>query len=386
MKDDTLLNHPPLNPLPEGNVALVGPIYQSVKFTVEPWRELSGADKKEYFFYSRDRNPTVRQLETVLAKLQRCEDGIAVASGVAAISCTLFALLKPGDHVIMFWESYKPSRHIVRGLLAKFGVTFSFVSVAEANRLASHILPGKTKAIFFESPTNPMTRIADIEAIAGAARKNGILTILDNTFAGLHNHRDLPVDIYIHSLTKFASGHGDVMGGVVLGPKALLEKIHDVAVHFGPTLDPHAAFLILRGLKTYSVRWERHCSNTLKIADFLSRHPRATQVRYPGLASHPDHALARKQMPDSGSILSFDLDSSFSGTEAFLRELKLFRVAASVGSTESLAAPAKLFFAGDLGAEELKITGITERTVRLSVGIEAVEDLIEDLDHALRDK
>jgi cystathionine beta-lyase/cystathionine gamma-synthase len=385
IKDETLVNHQPQEFLPEGNKAVVAPIYHSVKFTAETCKEFRELFTKNdgHYVYSRVSNPTVRQVELLLAKIQGREEAIAVGSGVAALSASFLSLLKPGDHVLMFLESYKPTRYLLRNLMGKFGVESSMVSLVDKSNWERELKPGKTKLIVFESPTNPMTRIADIEALTRAAKDCGALTLMDNTFAGFHNHGQYPVDIFVHSLTKFAGGHGDAMGGIIIGNSEVIKKIRFDVIEIGPVLDPYAAYLFLRGMKTYFLRYKKCSDNCLEVAKFLETHPSVEKVYYPGLPSHPEYALAKKQLRDFGGILSFKLRGGNTELERFVDRLKLFVLTGSLGSTESLVAPTKSFYAGDFDEKQLRIVDIHDSTVRLSVGIEAVEDLIHDLQQAL---
>ena len=236
--------------------------------------------------------------------------------------------------------------------------------------------------ILLESPTNPVARVPEFGPILELAQRHKILTLLDNTFAGFHNHGQYPFDLFIHSLTKYANGHGDVMGGVVIGNKSLMGEIVPQIREIGPTLDPHAAFMIMRGMKTYKLRYQHQCDSALEIAQFLAKHPSVEQVYYPGLKSHPDHLQAKKQMTDFGAIIPLELKKG-KNLDKFLSKLKLFYLTGSLGSTESLVAPAKAFYGGDLTEKELKTAWITDRTARLSIGLESTADLIEDLKDAL---
>jgi cystathionine beta-lyase/cystathionine gamma-synthase len=241
----------------------------------------------------------------------------------------------------------------------------------------------KTKLVYFESPTNPVTRIADIARITGAAHAAGALTVMDNTFAGFHNHGQYGVDVFVHSLTKYASGHGDVMGGAVIARKELAQAIRREGVLLGPLLDPHAAFLVMRGMKTYYLRYEAQAASALRIAGFLADHPAVERVHYPGLPDHPRHALARAQMREFGSIVSFDLARGAEAVRPFMDSLEFFAITPSLGSVESLAMPPQLLRVRGLSAEQQALSGIGEGTVRLSIGIEDTDELIEDLDAAL---
>jgi cystathionine beta-lyase/cystathionine gamma-synthase len=227
-----------------------------------------------------------------------------------------------------------------------------------------------------------MLQVADLERITALAREHEVTTVLDNTFAGLHNHGSYPVDYYVHSLTKYASGHGDAMGGIVIGDSKRIRAIKPLATNMGATLDPGAAYLIARGMKTYYLRHREHCANAQRIAEHLSTRAEVRRVYYPGLPSDPGHALARRQMSDFGGVLSFDLDADKEKTWAFVDALELFATTASLGSTDSLVAPVQLYLGTDLSAEEQARARITESTVRLAVGIEDADDLIADLDNA----
>jgi cystathionine beta-lyase/cystathionine gamma-synthase len=310
MKNNTLVNHPPEVKIPADNRPLVAPIYQSVKFSFDNADETLRYQRGERdgFFYSRSSNPTLAQLERLLADLQGRDDCLLTGSGVATISASLLSLCKGGDHLLAFVESYAPTRFIVQHLLAKFGVTHTLLSIEDLEGIERTLKEIPTRLVIFESPTNPVTKIADIEHLTSHARRAGCLTVLDNTFAGFHNHGAYDVDVYLHSLTKYASGHGDVMGGAIIARQELIAEMRKDIGSIGPTLDPHAAFLIQRGMRTYFIRYERQCANALEVSQFLHQHPRVQRVHYPGLASHPQHQLARRQMKDFGAVVSIELE------------------------------------------------------------------------------
>jgi cystathionine beta-lyase/cystathionine gamma-synthase len=370
--------------VPAENHPLVAPIYQTVKFdfdTLEQTLEhLRG--ERAGFFYSRTSNPTTRQLELLLAELQGRDDCLTTSSGVGAISQALLALTKQGDHVLCFVETYNPTRYLIRRVLARFGVQHTMLSIEDLPGI-ERALAQPTRLVLFESPTNPVTKIADIAAITRLARAHGALTLLDNTFAGLHQHGEYDIDLYVHSLTKYASGAGDVMGGAVIGRTDLIRTLRTDFSTLGGTLDPHAAFLILRGLKTYFVRYRAQSASAQRIAELLVAHPRVARVHYPGLASHPQHALARAQMQDFGTVVSFDLHGGQAAASRFVAALKLFALTASLGSTESLIVAPQMMRARDLSPEQVRLSAITEGTVRLSIGLEDLEDLLEDVGQAL---
>jgi cystathionine beta-lyase/cystathionine gamma-synthase len=385
MKRTTRLNHPPEVKVPDDNRALVAPIYQSVKFTFdaieESQRHMRG--EREGFVYSRVSNPTLKQLELTLAELQQRDACLVTASGVAAVHLALTALCKQGDHIVCFAEMYQPTRYIVRRLFARYGVRHTMLSIEDTEGIERTLAETPTRLVVFETPSNPLLKIADVERITAAARKHGALTVLDNTFAGFHNHGQFDIDVFVHSLTKYASGHGDVMGGAVIASKAIIDGMRADFVVTGATLDPHAAFLIQRGLKTYALRYERQCENAERIAAFLRGSPAVKAVHFPWLETHPRSALARQQMHDCGTIVTFELQGDRTNAHTFSDALKLFAISASLGSTESLVQPGELMRPRDLSEAERGWAGVTDSTIRLSIGIEDVEDLIEDLKQAL---
>ncbi len=385
MSDNTFVNHPPQVEVPADNRPLVAPIYQSVKFTFDDVGEtlstLRGA--REGFFYSRNSNPTLRQLELTLARMQGREDCLLVGSGVASIAATLLSLCKQGDHVLGFIESYGPTRYIVQHLLAKYGVTHTLLSIEDLSGIERVFRDTPTRLVVFESPTNPVTKIADIAHLTQQARQAKCLTVMDNTFAGFHNHGAYEVDIFLHSLTKFASGHGDVMGGAIIADRPLIAAMRKDVVSMGPTLDPHAAFLIQRGMRTYYLRYERQCTNALAVSRYLSGHAGVKRVHFPGLESHPQHELAMRQMRDFGSIVSFELDGGYDEGNRFAEALQFFSITSSVGSTESLVMPPQLLGGQEYTAAQREASLIGRGTVRLSIGVEDAPDLIADLDQAL---
>jgi cystathionine beta-lyase/cystathionine gamma-synthase len=381
----TRLNHPPEVPLPADNRPVVAPIHRSVKFefdtvedTVRNWR---GA--RPGFNYLRSANPTTRQLELTLAQLQGREDALACASGVGVVANTLLSLTKQGDHIVSFVELYGPTRHLVRRMLGKFGVTHTLLSVSDLPGIERALSTTPTRLVLFESPTNPINRIADIAAITRLARQYGALTVLDNTLAGPHQHGEFDIDFFLHSLTKFASGHGDVMGGAVIANSQLIGQMRPDFNVLGAALDPQAAFLIQRGLKTYQLRYREHSHSAQRVAEFLAKHPAVSAVYYPGLSTHPGHALARAQMSDFGSLVTFDLRGGSEAGRKFAEALELFAMAASFGATESLVLPPQLLVARDLDAEQQRLAGVGVGTVRLSIGLESIDDLFADLEQAL---
>jgi cystathionine beta-lyase/cystathionine gamma-synthase len=385
MNKRTRVTHPRPVEVPADNRPLVAPIYQSVKFTFDDVEQtkLQWAGKRAGFYYSRVSNPTLQQLEQLLAELQGRDSCILTGSGVAAIAMPLLALLKSGDHVVYFAELYQPTRALIGRLLRRYGVASTMLALDDVDGLERVLATTPTRLLVCESPTNPALKVADLARITALARQHGALTLLDNTLAGFHNHGEFAVDLYLHSLTKYASGHGDVMGGAIIGREELIERIRDDVEILGPTLDPHAAYLLLRGMKTYYLRWDAQCSNAQAIAGFLASRAEVERVRYPGLADDPGHALAREQMADFGTIVTFDIRGGLEAGTRFAEALELFAIASSLGSTESLVVAPAMQQPRGFTAEQVRWSGIGPGTVRLSIGIEAVVDLIDDLEQAL---
>ncbi len=385
VKPSTEVNHPPAVAVPADNHPVVAPIYQSVKFeydTVDA--TLAGLrGERPGFYYLRTSNPTTRQLELTLARLQGREDCVVCASGVGAMAQTLIALTQAGDHVLAFVEIYGPTRYIIQRILGRFGVTLTLLSVEDAAGIERVLREIPTRLVVFESPTNPMNRIADIAAITRQARAAGALTVLDNTLAGPHQHGGFDVDVYVHSLTKFAAGHGDVMGGAAIANAALIERLRPEFTLLGGVLDPHAAFLVQRGLKTYALRYSAQSATALRVARFLAAQPAVARVYYPGLDDHPRRALAAAQMAEAGAVVSFDLKGGGEAGRRFAEALQLFAIAASLGATESLVLPPQLLTTRGLTAAQLAATGIGAGTVRLALGLEDADDLLVDIGRAL---
>ncbi|MGI9245734.1 MAG: trans-sulfuration enzyme family protein [Steroidobacteraceae bacterium] len=386
MKQRTRVTHPRPVELPADNRPLVAPIYQSVKFTFDDVAQTLALFKgqREGFYYSRVSNPTLRQLEQLLADLQQRDGCLLMGSGVAAMSMPLIALLKAGDHVVYFAEQYAPTRALIGRLLRRYGVASTMLSIDDLDGLERVLAATPTRLVAFESPTNPVLKVADIGRITQLARRHGALTLLDNTLAGFHNHGPFDVDLFAHSLTKYASGHGDVMGGAIIGRTDLIDAMRDDVAVLGPTLDPHAAYLMLRGMKTYCIRWEAQCAAALAVAEFLVAQPQVERVRYPGLVTDPGHALARAQMQGFGTVVTFDLRGGLEAGSRFAEALELFAIAASLGSTESLVVPPALEQPRGFTAEQRSWSDIGPGTVRLSIGLEDIDDLRTDLGQALQ--
>ncbi len=383
MKKETRAIHQPSVDLPEGNEPLVSPIYRSVKYSFPRIADaLTIEARRDGFDYARDASPTTRQLERLCAELQGRDDAIAVSTGMAAVWLALLPNLSAGDRVVFFLECYRPIRTMLRERLEQFDIRHSMVSVHDPDAIREAFALEDTKLAIFEAPTNPMLQVPDIQKIVDLAKASDVVTVLDNTFGGLHNHGAYDIDLILHSLTKYASGHGDVMGGVVIGDRKRIGSLKPWAINMGATLDGDAAFMILRGLRTYFLRYRQHCASAHTIAEYLRGHSRVSRVFYPGLSDDPGFALASSQMDGCGGVLSFQMDCTQEICWKFIDALQLFATVSSVGSTESLVAPVKLYFARDLSEQEAERAGITDGTVRLSVGLEHPDDLIADLEQA----
>ena len=352
--------------------------------TAEIERYFKGDVEREE--YGRYGNPTVRAAEKKLAALEGAEDAALFSSGMAAATTSLFELLKGGDHVVLTKDCYRRTRQFVTRFLSRLGIESTLVEPGDEAALRSALRPGRTKVILAESPTNPYLRVADLSLFARAREAcPGANLIIDGTFATPVNQRPLDegVDLVIHSCTKYLGGHNDLLAGVVCGRSGLVEAIRDLRGVLGGVLDPQSAFLLIRGLKTLPLRVNRQNETALAVARWLERHPRVRQVFYPGLPSHPDHAIARKQMRGFGGVVSFRLAASARETSRVVDACKLATIAPSLGATETLIEQPAYMSYFELTSEEREAIGIYDDLVRLSVGLEDAEDVIADLDQAL---
>lgn len=333
--------------------------------------------------YSRSGNPTREALEETIAELEGGVRGFAFSSGMAAIS-TAFLLLSKGDHVLVTEDVYGGTYRMITEVLSRFGIEYTFVDMTDLHEVASHIRPN-TKVIYVETPSNPLLKITDIHGIVKLAKANGCLTFLDNTFMtpALQRPLDLGVDVVLHSATKFLSGHSDVVAGLaVVKDKELADQLYKLQNAFGAVLGVQDAWLVLRGLKTLHVRLEQSAQSALKIAQFLANHPKVEEVYYPGLSDHPGHSIHRYQASGFGAVLSFRLADE-EAVRTFVQHVKIPVFAVSLGAVESiLSYPAKMSHAA-MPKEEREKRGITDGLLRLSVGLEAADDLIADFDEAL---
>lgn len=337
------------------------------------------------FDYSRSGNPTRFALERNLARLENGTHAFAYASGLAAIT-NILLLLKLGDHIISIDDVYGGTRRLFTRVFERFGLSFTYANFSDGNGLKKHIRKN-TKIVWVESPTNPLLKIVDIASVAKAAETKNILTVVDNTLASPYFQKplDLGADVVIHSITKYIGGHSDLVGGcIVVKDKKLGEFIYFHQNAVGAILSPFDSYNVLRGIKTLSIRMQQHEINTRKIVDFLSHHKKVKKIYYPGLPSHANHKIAKKQMSGFGGVLAFELHGEVKTAIKFLQSLKIFAIAESLGAVESLAEhPASMTHASVPKVERKKI-GLSDTLIRLSVGIEDVKDLIEDLNQALK--
>lgn len=331
--------------------------------------------------YGRYGNPTVRELETRVAALEVGDDALAFASGMAAITTTLFALTKAGDHVVLFNDCYRRTRQFVLTTLARFGVEYSLIPPGDLGALASALRPN-TRCVITESPTNPYLYCVDLEQVAAIVRQHGrARTLVDSTFATPVNCRPLRhgIDLVVHSATKYFSGHNDVLGGVVVGPQHIISLLREARGVLGGILDPHAAFLICRGLKTLNLRVERQNRTAHAIALELERHPRVKKVFYPGLDSHASNPVARAQMRGFGGVVSFIVEGGRAAAAQVIDGCRLAKIAPSLGGVETLIEQPCLMSFSELSDEELERVGIDPALIRLSVGVEDSHDILLDV-------
>ncbi|OON68968.1 cystathionine gamma-synthase [Hymenobacter sp. CRA2] len=378
MKFGTKAIHAGVHPDPTTG-AIMTPIYQTSTYV-----QRSPGDHKGYE-YSRTHNPTRTQLQDALAALENGKHGLCFATGMAAIDC-MIKLLEPGDEVVATNDLYGGSYRIFTKVFAKYGIKFSFVPMhdAEAVRAA---MTERTKLVWAETPTNPLLHVVDIRAIAEVAHAGGALLVVDNTFATpyLQVPLDLGADVVMHSLTKYMGGHSDVvMGALIVKDDELHQRLSFIQNACGGTPGPQDCFLVLRGLKTLHIRMQRHSENGRAVAEFLRQHPRVDKVYWPGFESHPNHQVARQQMRDFGGMMSFVLKGDkVEDAVAVLEKFQLFSLAESLGGVESLSGHPATMTHASIPAEERRKAGLSDSLIRLSVGIEDAEDLIEDLAQAL---
>jgi cystathionine beta-lyase/cystathionine gamma-synthase len=366
---------------------LTTPIYESTTFVFQTAAEVRdyNAGKSSKFLYSRYANPTVLAVEKSLAGLEGADSALLLSSGMAATATALLALLKSGDEVVCSAAIYGGTLHLIQDLFPRYGIKGRFVQLHELSH-PENVIGEKTRLVWFESPINPTLRCVDIDAVARACRARGVISVIDNTFGSPINQQPLPlgIDLVMHSVTKYLNGHSDVTAGALCGSGALMQEIESVRRMLGTVLDPQAAYAIGRGLKTLDVRIQRHNANAMAIASWLETDDRVARVYYPGLESHPDHALARKQMRGFGGMVCVDLGGGQERAERFFDRLTVFRRAASLGGVESLCSLPVLTSQWGHSDEALARAGVTRSMARLSVGLEDPQDLIDDLDQALQ--
>ena len=379
MKFGTKAIHAGQDPDPSTG-AIMTPIYQTSTYVQ------SSPGKHKGYEYARTQNPTRSALEANLAALENAQYARCFGSGLAATD-TVMKLLDPGDELICTNDLYGGTYRLFNSVYAKYGIKFHFVNMLDLQQVEK-VISDKTKMVWIETPTNPMLQIIDIKAVADIAKKHKAHTVVDNTFASpyLQNPLDLGADIVVHSLTKYIAGHSDsVMGAVITNNSEVHERIayHQNAV--GAIPGPMDCFMVIRGIKTLHLRMQRHCENGAAVAKYLKNHPKVAKVHWPGFSEHKNHEIAAKQMKDFGGMVSFSLkDDKKEAAFRFLEKLKVFSLAESLGGVESLAGHPATMTHASIPAEERIKSGITDSLTRLSVGIEDIEDLLEDLENALK--
>jgi len=367
--------------------SLATPLYQTSTFVFDNAQQ--GAERfageSEGYIYTRLGNPTTRQLEMRVAAMEGMEDAAATATGMAAVSAALLTNLQAGDHLISSKAVYGCSFALMNHMLKKFGIEVTFVDMTTPENINAAIQEN-TKLIFLETPINPNLVVLDLEKICAIAQKHKLLSIVDNTFLTpvLQQPAKFGADIVIHSATKYLNGHGDVVAGIVCGSSEMISDIKLTTLKdIGATISPHDAWLIMRGIKTLPIRMERHCNNAQTVAEFLEQHEAVSQVYYPGLKSHPGHQFIGKQMKAAGGVIAFELNTDLKGGSDFINNMQLFSIAVSLGDAESLIQHPASMTHSPYEPEERAEAGITDSLIRISVGLENVDDIIADLRQAL---
>jgi len=360
-------------------------ICRTANFTFSSTEEMKrwAEGKSPAYIYTRYGNPTLTIAEEKLAALENGEAAIVTASGMAAISSALLSVLKTGDEVISSRQTYGGTYRLMRDNFPRLGIVVRHVESDLAG--IEKLVNPRTKALYIESPTNPTLRLVDLQKAIAFAKEWDLISLMDNTFASpaLQKPIELGFDIVLHSATKYLSGHSDLIAGAAVGKRSLISEIRHTVINFGGSMDPEGAFLLIRGMKTLGVRMARQCQTAMAVAKYLEKHPRVARVHYPGLASHPDHALAKRQMKGFGAMLAFDAKGGLKAARRFCDRVKIFLVAASLGGVESLAVLPIYTSHYNMSLEELRAASVEPGTVRLSIGVEDPEDLIEDLRQAL---
>lgn len=365
------------------NGPVATPIYQTSTFEVTDSQEQVHATETDRF-YTRYGNPTHTVAENAIAELEGTDAALLFSSGMAAITTTILSLVKAGDHIVAQRDIYGGVTKFLSQWLPKLGIETTFVDTNDIEQHERAIRPN-TKLIHIESPTNPIVKIVDLEKVATLAKRHGITTTIDATFSTPINCRpaEWGIDVVLHSGTKYLGGHADLICGVATGCRDLIKQIHHLRTTLGCCMDPHAAFLLLRGLKTLAVRVQRHNENALRVAEFLSRHPKVTRVHYPMLDGSPYYAVAKKQMAGAGGVVSFEVDGTLQDACRVSEALNLFTLAPSLGGVDSLVSIPVLTSHAMIDPELRRKMGVTEQMIRLSVGIENADDLIADLEKGL---
>jgi cystathionine beta-lyase/cystathionine gamma-synthase len=367
-------------------VPLTTPIYETTTFVFDAAQEVLAYNegRSQKYLYSRYSNPTIVSVEKKLAAIDRAEAALAFSSGMGATTTILMALVKAGDEVVCSSAIYGGTLHLLADVLSNFGVQARFVSLEQLGS-PDHVLSDRTRVLWFESPINPTLRCVDVAPVARACRARGVLSVIDNTFASPINQQPLAmgVDLTMQSATKYLNGHSDVTGGAVAGSKDLVDRIGKTRRLLGTVMDPYPAYALGRGLKTLPLRVARHNANAQAVAEFLAQDRRVSRVYYPGLASHPDHEIARRQMTGFGGMVCFDLDGRYERAAALYDRLRIIKRAASLGGVESLVSMPVLTSQWGHTDEQLRDAGVTKGMLRMSVGLEDAADLIADLDQAL---
>ncbi len=362
------------------------PIVQTATYAFRDTRELCDymeghVERPEYGRYG---NPTQAAAEHKLAELDGGESALLFSSGMAAVTTTMLALLSQGQHVVLTSDCYRRTRQFCRAVLSRFGVEFTLVEPDDWRGLEAAIRP-TTRLIVSESPTNPYLHVIDLERLVALARKHRVKTLIDSTFATPVNQRPLEfgIDLVVHSATKYLGGHNDLLAGALVGGDGLVSVVRELQAILGAVPDPHACYLLIRGLKTLAIRVERQNASALAVARFLAEHPRVSRVHYPGLESHPQHAVAMAQMTGFGGVVAFEIDGTLEDGSRFIDAMRIPYLAPSLGGVESLIEQPALMSYYELAPEERAAVGIRENLIRFSIGIEDTADLIADLEQAL---